>query len=225
MTTPTSLADLLKGGRYIKWDDLGEGAIVAGTVADVTIRQAKKYQSDELDTWDDGSPKMQAVIVLATDMSDGPDDDGMRTVVVNLWSQQKRALADACRRADVGEPRPGDRFSAVWTSGAGGARDPRQFAYQIQPKPEASPLAAELAQPAAQPTADPFAPAPGSPPASQAPAWVAGTPAAGAAPTPAAGPGTAAEQVKALTSAGLPAAQIADLLGIPITAVAALANL
>ena len=210
MIAPTTLTDLLKGGRYIKWDDLGQGAVVTGTVEDVTIRQAKKYQFDELDTWDDGSPKMQALILLATDQRDPTeaDDDGMRTIVVNLWSGQKRALADACRKADVGEPRPGDRFSAVWTAGAGGARDPRQFAYQIQPKSEATELAAQLAQPAA-PAADPFdRPAP--PPPAAAPQQEAGS---------------TAEQVKALNAAGLPHAQIAGILGIPIAAVAALANL
>jgi hypothetical protein len=73
--------------------------------------------------------------------------------VVNLWSGQKRALADACRKAGVPEPRPGDTFAAVWTSGVGKAKDPRVFAYQITPGVGLAAVITETPVPAA----DPFA--------------------------------------------------------------------
>lgn len=151
-----TLADALAGGgQYIKWDEVGQGAVVSGTVVSVTMRQARKFESTDLDFWDDGTPKMQAVIEIQTEQRTDADDDGRRGIVVNLWSGQKRALADACRKADVGEPRPGDTFAAVWTSGVGKAKDPRVFAYQVTP---GTGLAASLTpEPAA---VDPFTAAP-----------------------------------------------------------------
>lgn len=142
MTAPTSLADALAGGgKFIKWDHVGQGVVIAGRVLDVQMRQTRKlkrlpggsFEVQGPDTWDDGSPKMEAAITVQTDARDDADDDGARTLTVNLWSGQKRALSDACRKAGVPEPRPGDTFAAVWTSGAGEAGDPRVFAYQITP--------------------------------------------------------------------------------------------
>lgn len=152
-----TLADALRGGgKFIDWDETGRGIIVSGVVEDVMMRQARKYKSTDLDHWDDGTPKMQAIITIATGASlvvGGELDDGRRSISVNLWTQQKRALAEACRKAGVPEPRPGDTFAAVWTAGAGGNTDPRQFAYQITP---GNGLASTLA-PTTQPASDPFA--------------------------------------------------------------------
>jgi hypothetical protein len=138
MTTPNSLADALAGGsRYVKWDDLGKGASVTGSIVSVEMRQARKFQSTDLDFWDDGKPKMQAVITLATTLRDpaDPEDDGTRSVSVNLWSGQKQALAAACKAAGVAEPQPGQAFTATWTSGVGKSGDPRIFAYTLGPVP------------------------------------------------------------------------------------------
>ena len=156
-----ALADALAGGgKFIKWKEIGQGTIVTGTVTDVKLRQSRKikrqngaYVDDGPATWDDGSPKMEAVIELATTMRDGADDDGHRSLSINLWSGQKRALADACRKAGVPEPRPGDTFSAVWTSGAGDVEEPRVFAYQITPGVGLASVITETPAP----VADPFA--------------------------------------------------------------------
>jgi hypothetical protein len=177
-----TLADALAGGgRYVKWDEVGTGVVVSGTVVSVTMRQSRKFESTDLDFWDDGQPKMQAVVEIATTLRDAgdPEDDGKRSVVVNLWSGQKRALADACRKAGVPEPRPGDTFAAVWTSGVGKAKDPRVFAYQITPGVG---LASVITETAAAPVADPFTAAPPAMPADHAMA----PPAAPAAPLDAA---------------------------------------
>lgn len=146
MTAPTNLADALAsatGGKFVRWDDLGQGVVVEGRIVDVTMRQTYKlkrlpggkFERNGLDTWDDGNPKMEAAITLRTALrdQDDPDDDGVRILTVNLWSGQKRALVYACRAAGVPEPKPGDQFAAVWTSGAGEAGDPRVFAYRITP--------------------------------------------------------------------------------------------
>lgn len=135
-----ALADLLKSsGTYIKWDDRGQGNTITGSIVSIADRQSRKFQSDELDHWDDGSPKMQWIITIATDErhDDNPDDDGTRVIVVNQWSAQKKAMAAAMR--DFGqEPEAGDLFSATWVSGVGKAGDPRLFEYSFKKATPAS---------------------------------------------------------------------------------------
>lgn len=134
----TTLADQLAGGsRYIKWDELNVGASVTGTITAIDMRQARKYQSTDLDFWEDGKPKMQAVITLQTTLRDpsDPEDDGTRNVSINLWSGQKRALAEACKKVNVAEPQVGQSFTATWTAGVGKSGDPRVFSYTLGPAP------------------------------------------------------------------------------------------
>lgn len=160
MTSP--LADALaSGSRFIKWDEEGPGTVVSGVITAITMRQARKFQSTDLDFWDDGTPKMQAIITITTDRRDptDPDDDGTRSISVNLWSGQKAALAAACKAAGVTEPQPGQTFTAVWKSGVGKAGDPRIFGYALTGSP-ASGVADALATPPAAP-----APAAAAPPA------------------------------------------------------------
>jgi hypothetical protein len=130
----TTLADALAGGsRYIKWDDLGVKSSVSGTIVNVEMRQARKFQSTDLDFWDDGKPKMQAIVTISTDQRDpaDPEDDGTRSISINLWSGQKQALAAACKAAGVAEPQPGQTFTATWASGVGKTGDPRIFSYSL----------------------------------------------------------------------------------------------
>lgn len=204
----STLADALRGGgKFVKWDDLGTGVAVSGTVQDVTVRQARKFESIELDYWDDGTAKMQAVVSIGTDQRDpsDPDDDGTRSITINLWSGQKQALAAACRAAGVAEPTAGDTFTAVWTSGVGRAKDPRVFTYTVTP---GSGLGAALGAPAPVVEQRP------------APQWAAPATAAPEVPVAESKP----DQVKTLHSAGLPVAQIAQITGYSPEAVAALIN-
>ena len=66
-----------------------------GQVVAAESRQQTDYTSGEPLTWDDGNPRMQLVITLATDERDpdDPTDDGHR----NLYAKGK--LLDAIRQA------------------------------------------------------------------------------------------------------------------------------
>lgn len=207
-----ALADALAGsGQYVKWDDLGVGAEVSGTVTGVQMRQARKFQSTDLDYWDDGAPKMQAVVTINSpalrDPRD-PDDDGTRNITINLWSGQKKALGDACRVAGVKEPTPGDTFAAKWVSGVGRAGDPREYAYRVTPGGAGvgDVLAAQPQTPAAGP-------------------WDEQIPAGAFNPPPAAAAPSKPDQVKQLAAAGLDNTQIAAATGYTPEQVAALRNL
>lgn len=140
---------LAGGGTYLKWEH--PGTSYTGTITDVTLRQARKYESTELDTWDDGTPKMQIVVTLATEYRDAsqPDDDGTRQLSINLWSGQKKALVAACKAAGVPEPARGMQFTATHVSGVGNAKAPRVFEYVLAAGP--SPVAGLLdTQPAVE---------------------------------------------------------------------------
>ena len=190
----SAIADALaSGGTYLKWEH--PGTTYTGIITDVTMRQSRKYESTDLDTWDDGTPKMQVVLTLATDYRDQAqqDDDGTRMISINLWSGQKKALVAACKAAGVGEPQVGQRFTATHVSGIGNAKAPRVFEYTLTAGPTGVAAALDV-EPAATP----------------------------AAPATAANP---VETAKQLLAAGLSTQEVATASGLPETVVAALANM
>ena len=192
--TMSAIADALaSGGTYLKWEH--PGTTYTGIITDVTMRQSRKYESTDLDTWDDGTPKLQVVLTIATDYRDQAqqDDDGTRMISINLWSGQKKALVAACKAAGVGEPQVGQRFTATHVSGIGNAKAPRVFEYTLTAGPTGVAAALEV-EPAATP----------------------------AAPATAANP---VETAKQLLAAGLSTQEVATASGLPETVVAALANM
>lgn len=182
------------GGAFLKWET--PGTSYTGTITSVELRQARKFESTDLDFWDDGSPKMQCLLTLATSYRDPghDDDDGTRMLSINLWSGQKKALVAACKAAGVAEPEVGMTLTATHTEGIGNAKNPRVFQYTLAPG--ASGVAAVLETEAA-------------------PALV---------PVPAPAAGNPVEIAKALLQAGSSPAEAAAASGLPETVVAALAN-
>ena len=149
----SAIADALaSGGTYLKWEH--PGTTYTGIITDVTMRQSRKYESTELDAWDDGTPKLQVVLTIATDYRDQAqqDDDGTRMISINLWSGQKKALVAACKAAGVGEPQTGQRFTATHVSGFGNAKAPRVFEYTLTAGPTGVAAALDV-EPAATPAA------------------------------------------------------------------------
>ena len=190
----SAIADALaSGGTSLKWEH--PGTTYTGIITDVTMRQSRKYESTELDAWDDGTPKLQVVLTIATDYRDQAqqDDDGTRMISINLWSGQKKALVAACKAAGVGEPQTGQRFTATHVSGIGNAKAPRVFEYTLTAGPTGVAAALDV-EPAATP----------------------------AAPATAANP---VETAKQLLAAGMSTQEVATASGLPETVVAALANM
>jgi hypothetical protein len=137
---------LTGGGAFLKWET--PGTSYAGTIVSAEARQARKYESTELDTWDDGTPMMQVVVTLDTDYrdSDREDDDGTRMLSINLWSGQKKALVAACKAAGVPEPMPGMGLKVTHKEGIGNAKSPRVFEYVLTPAPSGVAAALEVEQ-------------------------------------------------------------------------------
>ena len=190
----SAIADALaSGGSYLKWEH--PGTTYTGIITDVQMRQSRKYESTDLDTWDDGTPKMQVVVTIATDYRDQAqqDDDGTRMISINLWSGQKKALVAACKAAGVPEPQTGQRFTATHVSGIGNAKAPRVFEYTLTAGPTGVAAALNV-EPAAAPPA-------------------------------ASGAANPVETAKQLLAAGLSTQEVATASGLPETVVAALANI
>lgn len=168
----SDINDLLAGGaKSINWEDIGRDAVVKGQVIDAVTQQCNVFKSTELAFWDDGSPQMQGVFTLQTDIRDPEveNDDGIRRLHTGpyrkpgtiLYELRKKLQEKQIQRVEVG-----GTFACVWVAGIGKSGDPRQFAVDyaaptggdlLAAQPQATPTAATAAQPApaAAPVAQP----------------------------------------------------------------------
>lgn len=160
MSTNTLDAFLAGGGKTAKFETIGTS--YEGTVASAEIRQATNFDTGQPDFWPDGNPKQQIVISLETAERTDADDDGVRSVYIKGWGDQRKAL-QAASKAAGGSPAPGDHFKVTYVGD--GEKPQRGFApkiykYEIR---KANPLDATLnagqsAAPAAAPAAPQAAP-------------------------------------------------------------------
>ncbi|GMA22260.1 hypothetical protein GCM10025864_44860 [Luteimicrobium album] len=75
------------------------GYTVTGKVQSVEVRQQTDLDGNLL-TWDNGDPRMQLVVTLATDLRDDPEDDGVRAVYVKgSKAPGSKSVHDAVRAA------------------------------------------------------------------------------------------------------------------------------
>jgi hypothetical protein len=99
MTTQT-VEDFLSGGGAPTAKFPTPGTLVKGTVQSAVVSQQTDIDGT-LKTWDDGNPRMQIVVTLATDDRDASidNDDGTRRLFIK--GQMLSALKDALRIAGV----------------------------------------------------------------------------------------------------------------------------
>lgn len=124
--------------RGFKWDEIGKGTWVKGTIIEHGVEQCRKWDAreskwtDQPDFWDAGDPKMQIVVELQTDLHDDEDDDGKRTLRSGPYTTKGSAsIIDATRVALAIAGAPGLEYGAQyairWASGEGKSGDPRRF--------------------------------------------------------------------------------------------------
>jgi len=109
-----SANDVLFGSGIPAAKFASPGDTFAGPITRLEAQQARKFDkktnrpTDELDFWDNGDPKMVAVVTLKTDHRDpsDPSDDGQRKIYIASRYQQnavKGAVKAAGKRAlDIG---------------------------------------------------------------------------------------------------------------------------
>src|SRR5690554_2646854 len=115
------------GIKSIKWKDHQIGHTVIGTICEPPkVEQMKKYQSDELDFWPSGDPKMQIIVTLQTGLRDDGEDDGRRRLYIEFWMMSP--VRDAVKAAGAKGLEVGGRLAIRWVSGTGqGEGNARQF--------------------------------------------------------------------------------------------------
>ncbi|WP_194821276.1 hypothetical protein [Micromonospora sp. S-DT3-3-22] len=160
---------LMSGGiKSIKWKDEPIGYTVIGTIVEQPkVEQMKKFDSEELDFWPSGDPKMQIVVTLQTEMRDpsNAQDDGKRKL--HISPRMMKPVREAVQRVNAPGLAIGGRLAVRRTGGTGATGSPFEFAAEYgtpavdpgsllgaQSTPQAAPM---LAQPA--PQAAPASPA------------------------------------------------------------------
>jgi len=173
-----SADDILMGSGSTAAKFENPGDYVTGVVAsEPEARQQTDYRLGTPLTWDDGSPKMQVLITLQTDLRDPEkaEDDGLRTVYVKGKNLTK-AVRDAVRDAGAKGVRTGGTLTVQYTgdgTAEKGFNPPKLYAAKYVPPAQGLLMSAQpAAQVQQQVSAQQVAPA-----AAQLAASVLGTPA------------------------------------------------
>jgi hypothetical protein len=120
----SDINDFLFGGtgKAAKFEE--EGDMVVGVITDAKTSQQTSMEDNTPLTWPDGSPRMQLVITLQTDLREGDEDDGVRRlyakggryeVMTGSGTSMKDAIAEAVKRAGSRTLDEGGRLTVAYT--------------------------------------------------------------------------------------------------------------
>jgi hypothetical protein len=110
------------GGRAAKFEEMGD--FVEGEITEVKLSQQTDMESGAPLTWSDGSPRMQLVIAIKTDQTDGENDDGVRRIYAKGGNYEvasgsgksmKDAIADAVKKANARTIEEGGYIKVAYT--------------------------------------------------------------------------------------------------------------
>lgn len=110
------------GAKAFPFNAIGDKA--RGTIVSAEVRQQTSMEGNKPLTWDDGSPRMQLVIVLQTTIKDDDDDDGKRTLYAKggnfdigtgSGSSMRNAIADAVKASGSKSLDEGDELVVAYT--------------------------------------------------------------------------------------------------------------
>lgn len=148
-------------GRSAFNKDSAIGETVSGPIISADQRQMTDYVTKTPETWDNGDPKMQAVITIKTDQTVDEHDDGNRSIYIKTWGLDKNALIQAVRDAgftDVNSAlATGNIFTATFTGTQPSkyGSDQKIYSYQIQRAPKMDALQTPTPTTGAAPTTAP----------------------------------------------------------------------
>jgi hypothetical protein len=90
------------------------GDTIRGQITSLEMQQQRDFTTQAPMTWDDGRPRMQLRIVIATDLRDNDEDDGSRAVYVK--GQLQQAVRDAVRTAGASKIEIGGTLAVRYDS-------------------------------------------------------------------------------------------------------------
>ncbi len=116
------------------------GSVVAGKIVKPAEQvQIKDFDSGELLTWKDGSPRMQLVVTLQTDLNEEQDDDGVRRIFVSS-KLMRQAIALAVKRGGASDLEVGGTLALTYirdgVKDRPGGFPPKEYA-AVYTRPEA----------------------------------------------------------------------------------------
>lgn len=207
--------DLFSGGSRSAFNKNSiQGETVTGPIVSAVQRQVTDFVTKQPETWDNGDPKMQAVITIKTDQRIDDNDDGARSIYVKTWGLDKISLIQAVQEAGFGSDvnaalAAGNIFTATFTGTQPSkfGSDQKLYAYRIQKAGNLGKLAGAIPTPVAAPAVAPQY-------AQQTPSPVQAPPAA-----------PASTDVPAMIAAGWSDEQIAQATGADPKVIAAARNL
>lgn len=97
----------------ISFKDAKVGDAYTGTITALETAQVRNYESGEPEFWEDGNPKLQIVVTLATTYGDGAEDDGDRKVY--LFGQKLQAAKAALKEAGLTKLEIGSTFTITYS--------------------------------------------------------------------------------------------------------------
>lgn len=99
----------------ISFKDAKVGDSFTGTITDLKTVQVRSYDSGEPEFWDDGKPKLQIEVTLATDYIDPSleEDDGTRRVY--LFGQKLAAAKQEMKSKGISKLEKGMAFTITFT--------------------------------------------------------------------------------------------------------------
>jgi uncharacterized protein with beta-barrel porin domain len=97
----------------ISFKDAKVGDAYTGTITALETAQVRNYESGEPEFWEDGNPKLQIVVTLATTYGDGAEDDGERKVY--LFGQKLQAAKAALKEAGLAKLEIGSSFTITYS--------------------------------------------------------------------------------------------------------------
>lgn len=128
-TTADLFSESLANKAFFTGDSV-IGETVTGVVLDAEPRQVRDYDDNTLQFWDDGSPQLQLVINIQTDLEEDKDDDGTRSVYVKWWGTSRRNILKAVKASGAPDLLEGGTFTAAYI-GDGEQKDRKKSAPKI----------------------------------------------------------------------------------------------
>jgi hypothetical protein len=138
-----SVDDLLAGGgsKSLSFKDFTVGDSYTGTISGLRTVQVRNYDDPtKLEFWDDGKPKLQIEVTLDTDYKDATDDEDTGERRVFLFGQKLTAAKEEMKRKGMAKLEIGSEFTITLT-GTKPAKNPRYNdvkLYGIELKPSTS---------------------------------------------------------------------------------------
>jgi hypothetical protein len=110
------------GGKAAEFKQVGD--MVVGTITNVEMAQQTTLEDNKPLFWEDGTPRMQLIVTLQTDLKDDDEDDGIRRLYAKGGKFEvadgrgqglKEAIADALKKAGLKRIELGQKLTVGYT--------------------------------------------------------------------------------------------------------------